>query len=186
MESAIACSDKTTEAVAYQSEKKEENRFFKKKIRIGTKLVLGVALASNLCILMLLYSVRYWDLEVNLKAEDLLQIQKNLNIDLRASVISLQDRLLKLPSLLEPDSGKKSDLWLENTQKIKTETILKGHDDYQALFSRTQRRDLAKGGYIIKVFSSDPSLYELSYRVCIGTPFDAWFFLLESFIRRLC
>nr|NJM03326.1 methyl-accepting chemotaxis protein [Desulfobacula sp.] len=123
---------------------------FKKQIRIGTKLVLGVALASNLCILMLLYSVRYWDREVNSKAEDLLQIQKNLNIDLRASVIGLQDRLLKLPALLEADSGKKIGLWLKNTQKIKGDTILKGHDNYQHLFTRTQRRDLAKGGYALR------------------------------------
>ena len=57
----------------------EENWSFKKRINIGTKLVLGVALASNLCILGLLYSVRYWDREVNSKSEDLLQIQKNLN-----------------------------------------------------------------------------------------------------------
>lgn len=128
----------------------EENRSFKKRINIGTKLVLGVALASNLCILGLLYSVRYWDREVNLKSEDLLQIQKNLNVDLRASVISLQDRLLKLPSLLEADSGKKIGLWLKNTRTIKGDRVLKGHDNYQSLFTRIQRRDLAKGGYALR------------------------------------
>jgi len=128
----------------------EENRSFKKRINIGTKLVLGVALASNLCILGLLYSVRYWDREVSSKAEDLLQIQKNLNIDLRASVISLQDRLLKLPSLLEADSGEKISLWLKNTRTIKEDRVLKGHDKYQSLFTRTQRRDLAKGGYALR------------------------------------
>jgi methyl-accepting chemotaxis protein len=128
----------------------EENRSFKKRINIGTKLVLGVALASNLCILGLLYSVRYWDREVNSRSEDLLQIQKNLNIDLRASVISLQDRLLKLPSLLEADSGEKISLWLKNTRTIKGDRVLKGHPNYQSLFTRTQRRDMAKGGYALR------------------------------------
>jgi methyl-accepting chemotaxis protein len=150
MESEAAYSDKAPGGPALQSEKEDKGPSFKKRINIGTKLVLGVALASNLCILGLLYSIRYWDREVGSKSEDLLQIQKNLNVDLRASVISLQDRLLKLPSLLEADSGEKIALWLKNTRRIKEEQVLKGHDNYQSLFTRIQRRDLAKGGYALR------------------------------------
>ncbi|MCM2285008.1 MAG: methyl-accepting chemotaxis protein [Desulfobacula sp.] len=150
MESEAAYSDKATGGPALQSEKEDKGPSFKKRINIGTKLVLGVALASNLCILGLLYSIRYWDREVGSKSEDLLQIQKNLNVDLRATVISLQDRLLKLPSLLEADSGEKITLWLKNTRRIKEEQVLKGHGNYQSLFTRVQRRDLAKGGYALR------------------------------------
>lgn len=119
-------------------------------MKIGTKLVLGVALASNLCILILLYSVRYWDLKVNEKSEDLLQIQKNLNTDLRSSVTNLQHRLLNLPLLLETDTGKKVEIWLKSTQTVRDEKIIEGHDNFQTLFTRTERRDLAKGKYILK------------------------------------
>ncbi|MFA5903513.1 MAG: methyl-accepting chemotaxis protein [Desulfobacula sp.] len=119
-------------------------------MKIGTKLVLGVTLASNLCILLLLYSIRYWDLKVTEKSEDLLQIQKSLNTDLRASVTNLQDRLLNLPLLLETDTGKKAELWLKNTQTVREEKTIEGHDNFQSLFTRTERRDLAKGKYILK------------------------------------
>ena len=119
-------------------------------MKIGTKLVLGVALASNLCILLLLYSVRYWDLKVNSTSETLLQIQKNLNTDLRASVTSLQNRLLKLPLLLETDTGKKVEFRLKNTQRIKSEHTIEGQQNYQSFFTRDQRRDLSKGGYVLQ------------------------------------
>lgn len=144
-------SDKTAGALVPKSKNGEEERpAFKKKIKIGTKLVLGVVLASNLCILLLLYSVRYWDLKVNSTSEDLLQIQKNLNIDLRASVTSLQNRLLALPLLLESGTGDKVERHLKNTQKIKSEQTIKGQENYQSLFTRIQRRDLSKGGYILQ------------------------------------
>lgn len=112
-------------------------------MKIGTKLVLGVTLASNVCILLLLYSIRYWDLKVTEKSEDLLQIQKSLNTDLRASVTNLQDRLLNLPLLLETNTGKKAELWLKNTQTVREEKAIEGHDNFQSLFTRTERRDLA-------------------------------------------
>ena len=149
--SAFTGSQKTAGALVPESEKEEDTRpAFIKKIKIGTKLVLGVALASNLCILMLLWSVRYWDLKVTEKSEDLLQIQKSLNTDLRASVIRLQDRLLNLPLLLETDTGKKAELWLKNTQAIRDEETIEGHANFQSLFTRTERRDLAKGKYILR------------------------------------
>lgn len=144
-------SDKTAGSIVKKLETDEKKHpEFKKKIKIGTKLVLGVTLASNLCILLLLYSVRYWDLKVNSTSEDLLQIQKNLNIDLRASVINLQNRLLVLPRLLETGTGRKIEQRLKQTRKIKSEQTIQGQENYQTLFTRTQRRDLSKGGYVLQ------------------------------------
>ena len=80
---------------------------FKKQVRISVKLILGVAAASNICILMLLYSIWQWDIRVNDKSNRLVEIQKDLNMELRESVTKLQKRLLKLPSLLETDPGQR-------------------------------------------------------------------------------
>lgn len=119
-------------------------------MKIGFKLVCGVALASNICILMLLYSIWHWDKQVNIKAGELVQIQKDLNKDLRGSVSNLQNRLLKLPEQLETDPGKRVIQWLKTNKEVVKENLLTGRDSYKQRYNRSQRRDLMNNEFIIQ------------------------------------
>ena len=123
---------------------------FQKKIGIGIKLICGVAIASNIFILMLLYAVWFWDREVYTRGNRLLEIQEELNSDLRQSVAGLQERIVTLPALLETDPGKRIFQWLKDNKTILGEKTLVDHAGYKPYYTRTQRRDLAKGKFIVQ------------------------------------
>ncbi len=123
---------------------------FKKRIRIGLKLGIGVALASNVFILLLLGSIWQWDRRVNGKADELLQIQKDLNMRLRESVRGLQDRLIQIPEMLEIDSGKSVFKWIRDNQLVKFDKTIEGRDNYKSLYNRSQRRDITRGRFVIQ------------------------------------
>lgn len=99
---------------------------------------------------MLLYSIWVWDQKVQSTGETLLGIQKDLNLDLRQSVTNLQNRLVRLPALLETDPGKRIYQWLKNNKTILNETTLVGRPTYKSIYNRTQRRDLAAGKFVVQ------------------------------------
>lgn len=136
--------------VLNKNKDKKEHLAFKMKMRVGVKLVLGIAMASNICILAFLYSVWHWDKKVSSKSTELLQIQKDLNMNLRESVTILQNRLLKLPVMLETDPGKKVLEWLRRNQTIASTKTITGRDNYRSLYNRSQRRDIANGKFIVQ------------------------------------
>ncbi len=123
---------------------------FKKKWSIGVKLAFGVAFASNICILFMLYTIWHWDRQVDYKTRDLVQIQKYLNANLRSSVSNLQEKLLLLPRQFETDIGQKISQWVKTNGEVEDEKTIKGRRNYGSMFSRAQRRDLAKGKFIIQ------------------------------------
>ncbi|MCG8640627.1 MAG: methyl-accepting chemotaxis protein [Desulfobacterales bacterium] len=123
---------------------------FDKKLTIGMKFGLGASFASSLCIILLLYSVWHWDTRVNIKADELLQIQKDLNVNLRTSVTNLQQRLVTLPRMLETDTGNQVFHQLRQNRIILSESTLSGREAYASRFNRSQRRDLAKGKIILQ------------------------------------
>ncbi|MFH1155936.1 MAG: methyl-accepting chemotaxis protein [Pseudomonadota bacterium] len=123
---------------------------FTRKAKIGVKFVFGVALASNICILLLLSSIHHWDKQLSERTENLLDIQKGLNMHLRESVTTLQKRLLSLPELLETDTGEQVMNWLKQSQTILSQETLSGRQNFKDQFSRDDRRDLANGKFIIQ------------------------------------
>lgn len=128
----------------------ESPEMFTKKFTIGMKMVCGVALASNLCILLLLFAIWHWDQQVNGQANDLVLIQKDLNRNLRRSVSHLQAKLVKLPALLETDSGTRVMNRLRQSRTVIRESLIKSRDQFSRLYSRTQRRDLSKARFVVQ------------------------------------
>lgn len=127
---------------------------YKKQLTIGIKLVCGVALASNLCILLLLYAVWHWDRMVSVRANSLVTIQKDLNTNLRGSVSRLQSRLVKLPARFETDSGNQVVNWLQTSQTVTEDTLVKGRELITGLYNRSQRRDLSRGRFVLQAGSN--------------------------------
>lgn len=123
---------------------------FKKKWTIGFKIAFGVTVASNICMLVMLYSIWHWDRFVASQTLDLITIQKNLNANLRDTAFHLEGKLMDLPRQMETDTGKEIIQWIKANPDFENEKILKGWDAYGKLFKRTQRRDLAKGLYIVR------------------------------------
>ncbi|MFH2093460.1 MAG: methyl-accepting chemotaxis protein [Pseudomonadota bacterium] len=162
-------------------DKKDTTAEFKKKVTIGKKLIVGVALASNLCIILLLFAVWHWDMRVNVKANELLQIQKDLNMHLRASVTKLQNRLLIIPRALETDTGTQVVQQLKQDRTILSEKTFSDRNSYKDQFSRSQRRDLSKGRIILQagkdrlilskgVLNDDGSFTESVYQLVFKSP----------------
>lgn len=133
-----------------QSQTDSQTGAFKKRNRIGYKLICGVAIASNICILVLLSAIIHWDRQVEARTESLLMIQKELNMNLRESVTRLQDRLVKLPDQLENRPGEVVFSWLKKSGDIEVAQSFNGRETYKSRFSRSERRDLQKGKFVIQ------------------------------------
>ncbi len=118
---------------------------------VGLKLVIGVGLASNICIGLLLYVNITAFLQVAHKTNDLLEINEKMNDNLRSGITDLQNKFMEIPSILAADPADKILDWIKKNHQISQPRLLENRDSYRNLFKRNQRRDLAKGHVIVHV-----------------------------------
>ena len=117
-------------------------------LTLGLKLLIGVALVSNLCIGTLLAVSWHANQQVSQKNEELTQLRETLSDNLREEIVHLQEKYLQIPKLLEVDPTKAIMGWISQHHPVKSETVVEGRSHYKSYFSRTQRRDIGKGNFI--------------------------------------
>ncbi|MCB2183023.1 MAG: hypothetical protein KQH63_13395 [Desulfobulbaceae bacterium] len=121
-----------------------------KWITVGTKLLSGVAIISVICIGVLFFVNYRANNQVESKVDDLLAIREQLSSNLRETVVELQNKYLSLPHFFEIDPTRKIYDFLEQHFQTTDKKILQGREQYKKLYSRKERRDLAKNKVIVQ------------------------------------
>lgn len=122
----------------------------RKWITLGMKILMGVALASNIFIGALLYFNLNSSKIVEQNVNQVLDIHKKLSSDLRVAVVELQNKFLSLPELFHIDPHATLLERIKREFKVTRSRTIEGRDAYAKLFSRSERRDLTKREFVIK------------------------------------
>lgn len=120
-------------------------------LTLGLKLLIGVALVSNLCIGTLMVVNWQANQEVTQKNEALAKLRDTLSDNLREEIVHLQDKYLQIPQYLEVDPTKDILNWIKKNHPVKSEQVIEGRSNYKSFFSRTQRRDIGNGRFVVHV-----------------------------------
>lgn len=114
-------------------------------ITLGGKLLLGVAVASNFFIGVLLAVNHRSTLDIEEMVGQVLAIRNSVDANLREMIVGLQNEFIALPRLFATDP--KEAIFEQIRRKYQVEEIvqMEGRDAYASSFSRTARRDLANG-----------------------------------------
>lgn len=123
----------------------------RKWITLGMKLLVGVALASNIFIGSLLYFNLNSSKLVEQTMNQVIDIRQKLSSNLRVAVVELQNKFLSLPQFFQIDPRAQITETINREFKVVDKQILEGRDAYVTLFSRNERRDLAKKEFVVKV-----------------------------------
>jgi hypothetical protein len=131
-------------------------------ITVGVKILIGVALASNIVIGSMLSINLQANATVERTVNDVLVIREDLSDHHRRAIVDLQNEFLTLPALFRSnDRNAVLELIDHDFQTVEDE-VLTGRENYQQHYSRQERRDLANKGFVIQ--STDEGLF-LSYGI---------------------
>ncbi len=119
-------------------------------ITVGTKILFGVALASNIFIGLLLYINLQASATVEQTVNDVLQIREQLSSHLRTTIVDLQKEFLALPDLFKNDARKKVIETIDRQYHVVENQVLSGREAYSRHYSRQERRDLANKGFVVQ------------------------------------
>jgi methyl-accepting chemotaxis protein len=119
-------------------------------LTVGAKILLGVALASNIVIGSMLYINQQANATVERTVNDVLVIRQELSDHLRRTIVELQNEFLALPALFR--SGDRNAILesVAHDYPIVASEVLTGRENYQQHYSRQERRDLANKGFVIQ------------------------------------
>lgn len=120
-------------------------------LTIGIKLILGITIASNLCIGALLFSNWQSTKEVKHHIDKLLMVQGEMSRNLREKIYELQGNYQQIPDFFKVDKMNTVREWLNDNYLILHEETLVGRDNYKSFYNRTGRRDLGKGRFVVRV-----------------------------------
>jgi len=118
---------------------------------VGVKLLLGVALASNCCIGALLFVNNRATHTTEKMVAEVLAIRERVEVNLRETIVELQNEIVALPQLFVDDPKMAIVQQVERDFQIRERQRLAGHESYAALFSRTEKRDLANGQVVVRI-----------------------------------
>jgi methyl-accepting chemotaxis protein len=118
-------------------------------IGIGSKILAGVALVSNLFIGMLLYDHLRSSETLAGRVSEVLLVKEQLNDNLRQTVAALQNDLLRIPEHFKTDSTAALLAGIEKTFTISERRRIEGREAFSQTFDRSQRRDLSKGRHVV-------------------------------------
>lgn len=120
-------------------------------LTLGTKLALGVAVVSNLCIGTLIYINWNENRKIDQQTKDLMIIKDQLGANLRKTISDLQNKYLRISDHFSVDP--KADIlgWIENQYPGASRQMIKGRKKYRKQYNRTGRRDLGKGQFVVSV-----------------------------------
>jgi len=125
--------------------KKKPKKSGKSWVTVGAKLLAGVALASNCFIGALLYINYQSTLNIEAMIGKVLAIRERVDGNLRETIVKLQKEFIALPNLFVVDPKKGVMEQVQRDFQIEDKQQLTGREAYAALFSRTEKRDLASG-----------------------------------------
>jgi hypothetical protein len=121
-----------------------------KLFTVGVKLLVGVAIVSNICIGGLLYVNWKANQSLSYTVDELLTIQKQDSDNLRKTVVDLQGKLLSLTDFSRIDQKGDIQHYLEQNLVRQKAEKLTGRKQYVRLYPRTDRRNLAKNKAVIQ------------------------------------
>lgn len=127
-------------------------------LTVGCKLLLGVALASNCCIGALLFVNHRATSRLEAMMADVLAIREQVDVNLRQAIVGLQNEFIGLPKLFNTDPKAMVLEQVEREFPIRERQRLSGRESYAALYSRTEKRDLANGLMVITLENDQPVL----------------------------
>jgi methyl-accepting chemotaxis protein len=122
-------------------------------ITLGVKILIGVSLASNLCIGALLYVNLQSSETVQNKVNNVLYIREQLSSNLRDAIVSLQNEFLALPDFFKIDPRAKILRVITSKFEISGSETFNGRSAYAAYYNRKERRDLTHNNFIVQVIS---------------------------------
>lgn len=117
---------------------------------VGVKLLLGVALASNCFIGALLFANNRTAHAIEQMTSEVLAIRERIDVNLRATIVRLQNEFVALPQLFAVDPKKAIIAKVEQDFQLRERQRLAGRESYASLFSRTEKRDLANGQVVVQ------------------------------------
>ena len=117
---------------------------------VGAKILLGVALASNIVIGSMLHINLQANAAIERTVNDVLVIREELSDHLRKSIVDLQNEFLTLPALFRSNDRDAILASVSDDFQIVGNEVLTGRDNYQHHYSRQERRDLANKGFVIQ------------------------------------
>jgi methyl-accepting chemotaxis protein len=120
-------------------------------LTIGLKLLLGVALASNGCILTLLWLNHHATQRVQGMMAEVLTIREEVEGNLRGSIVQLQRQFIDLPRLFSNDPKQQILQQVEHTFPISQRLRLAGREHYASAYTRTEKRDLSQGKLVVGI-----------------------------------
>lgn len=120
-------------------------------LTVGLKLLLGVALASNSCIALLLSINHGATMRVETMMTEVLDIRDEIDTDLRGAIVQLQGQFLNLPHMFLNNPAQAILQEVERSFTITKRLRLTGRDQYGAGYSRTEKRDLTKGKFVAAI-----------------------------------
>jgi methyl-accepting chemotaxis protein len=127
-------------------------------LTVGIKILVGVALASNVFIGALLYVNLQSSDTVAQKVNEVLALRQQLSANLRAAIVLLQDEFLALPDFFRIDPRADIISRIEQEFKITDQQVLNGRETYKKLFNRKERRELSKNHFVIQIENSTLTL----------------------------
>jgi len=119
-------------------------------LTVGIKILVGVALASNVFIGALLYVNLQSSDTVAQKVNEVLALRQQLSANLRAAIVLLQDEFLALPDFFRIDPRADIIARVEQEFKITDRQVLNSRETYKKLFNRNERRELSKNRFVIQ------------------------------------
>lgn len=113
-------------------------------ISLGSKILVAIDTISIFCNLVVYYVGQHFDQATTIRVDKLLQINDDLNADLRQAIVTLQKKYLSIPSFFTFDPIPKIHEYLDLHYKTKEKITYPGQEQYKKAFSRRERRDLAQ------------------------------------------
>ncbi len=117
---------------------------------VGIKILVGVAVTSNLFIGALLYVNLQSSDTVHQKVNAVLSIREKLSSNLRAAIFTLQGEFLALPDFFKIDPRAGITKAVEQAFRITDRQLLNGRAAYTSFYNRKERIDLAKNKFVIQ------------------------------------
>lgn len=119
-------------------------------LTVGVKLMIGVGLISNLCIGLLVYMNYRTSFQISEQTNLLLEINSDMNQNLRTTIFDLQGKYLEIPKRLEVDSANSIMEWIQGHYTVAADGVIEGRNNYKPFFNRSQRRDISKGKFVVQ------------------------------------
>lgn len=129
-------------------------------LNVGLKMMLGVGVITSFCLALLMYVNFNAFSQIEKQTNLLLEVNTDMQENLRSSIIDLQQKYLKIPDLLKVDPAVKISDWIKNNYTVLKEETIEGRDNYRKLFKRKERRDISKGSFVVKADNGSIILFK--------------------------